>query len=380
MCVSFNLKRFSVRSIVKTILRFSWLCNWIIAMKKCGRQVSLRRKCFRRPSQLLLGQSPSVDEYCSVPNNDAALCTLPSLNVENTDSNMPSKSQRKSGSTMINSISGDLCLPQCYPTLNQSVSGSSIDSGFSGLSRTSSLTSLPPSKRCSAESSSPLVESRRLLSLNRAEVDPIGTEKTNNLSKERGSRVSIDSAGGRILDSEDKISPTIDEAVLSERTQRLSISVEVLDNLLIATQRVVEDAQQSTVNNSQLGPSPPLSQFADVDSEMDGPCHFTIRRHSSADPYIPLTQRPIKQAERKRSTQPSFHRYSASSRFGATEVGDGRSSDKPRARKISACIVCERRNREPTRSAPSVIIKTAMTFVDHQKRRRFSDTLKVPCM
>lgn len=307
----------------------------------------------------------------------------PTLTVVDTDP----RPSRKQGSV---SLSGDASsfsdLKTPLRTLrNQSVSGSSIDSGV-GLSRTSSLSSLPHSKRSSRESpntvdsiSSPLLESQKPLFNNQSEIENTDCEEHSNGAK----------TSRRILDGEEdtvssvtdgdnltqQLGRTSDEDGLSQRPSRVSISSEALANLVIAAQAIVDDVRELPQPGGTRSGQPMhhLSVSSEQPlAERDGPCHVSVRRHSSADPYIPLTQRPNWGVERKRSAQPYFHR-SATNTVGEADS----SSCRGRIRKQSACIVCERKHREPTMSEPSVIIRTAMT-PEHQKKRRYSEVLKVP--
>ena len=343
-------------------------------MKKSERAPSLRRKCFGKSNLHLL------DLHSVLPDKDSSTSHVdahtPTLTVEDVDSKPSPTPRRKLGSVMANTPTGDICLPLDMKhrnhTLNQSVSSSSIDSGID-LNPTSSLSSPSHSKRPSREGfdiSSPLVEATGLVSITERQQPERTETNTKNLSSEEHTdHVPADTCS-RILDGEvfeDVISTAEDEDELTARTERLSISREALDNLWIAAQELLRDAQcqtqaplATTLKKSPLGGS-----ALTLPTERDGPCHINLRRHSSADPCIPLTQRSSRMLERKRSVQPSFHRSSSS-----------KDDDSSRTRKKSACIVCERKQRKTSRSAPSVIIRTAMT-PDHQKKRRYSEILKV---
>ena len=263
---------------------------------------------------------------------------------------------------------------------HQSVSTSSLDSGV-GLSRASSLSSLSQSKRSSKESSnladitSPLFESRL------ASIDKSLSEASGNTDDqdEDCSNVITDKSNSGILDRDDVTGNNIDEDYHTTRTERVSISKEALNELMIAVQKVVADVNKQPeggqvdalnrkaeqVHISNFNSMPPLT------AEKDGPWHKSVRRHSSADPYIPLTQRMKRQTERKRSAQPSFHR----SPISESEEHNGRNNGN--MHNTSACIMCGRKQRETTRSAPRVYIKMPAMIPGHQKMRRFSETLKV---
>ena len=146
---------------------------------------------------------------------------------------------------------------------------------------------------------------------------------------------------------------------LTLRTHRLSIS-RGIEGLQTAVQRLLDDLEQH--NHDQMGQNHKQG-YLDADFESDGPCR-PKRRHSSAGPYVPLTQHQTRDVQRKRSAQPFFHR--------STED----SNNTPRGRKTSACIMCERNHREMAMLAESVIVKTTR-FPDRKKQRRYSEVLKV---
>ena len=149
---------------------------------------------------------------------------------------------------------------------------------------------------------------------------------------------------------------------LTLRTRRLSIS-RGIEDLQTAVQRLLDDLEQQ--NHDQTGQNHKQG-YLDADFESDGPYHPKQRRHSSAGPYVPLTQHLSRKVEskRKRSAQPFFHRSMEDS------------SSTPRGQKTSACIMCERNHREMAMSAESVIVKTTR-FPDRKKQRRYSEVLKV---
>lgn len=346
---------------------------------KLGHSHSLRRKCFANSNLLQLDScSASADQASSTPDDHTpALITVEDAD-DNDHSKQSPKPKRKHAS---NTLSSPLHVKPRFP---HSTSGSSIDSGV-GLSRASSLSSLPcGSKRPSRESSnacavdiaSPLLESQRTLSANRPGADqraniidniPIIRSRSPCPPSDSG----ITGEPTRILNSQsesecilfcDAADDNIDD--LTQRTHRLSISRGAVKDLKSAIQRLLDDLEQQP-QTEQIHKQGGLdADFKSSDQvESDGP-YFPKRRHSSAGPYIPLTQRQSRLVERKRSAQPSLHRSMEDS------------SSTPKRRKPSACIVCERKHKELTMSAESVFVKTAR-FPDHRKQRRYSEVLKV---
>lgn len=349
---------------------------------KLGHSPSLRRKCFKR-CQLDPHHSESADP---VPNTLRNLST-PTFSVEDTDSNVLSKRERKSGSVTVSTPIDEVGSSLHLTLRHQSSSTSSLDSGVS-LSRASSSSSLSQSKRSSKDNSnpgdiaSPPFESKRLASIDELLTEASGNTGTDDQGEDCSNNLKVitdKSNTSILLDRDDAIGSNTDEDYLTTHMKRVSISMEALEDLLIAVNKVVANAnQQSEAGQGALNQKakqlhisnslPPLA------TEKDGSWHDSVRRHSSADPYIPLTQPLKRQAERKRSAQPSFHRSSVSE----SEEDKGRNNG--RMRKTSACIMCGRKQRESTRSAPSVYIKMPAMIPGHQKKRRFSETLKVLCV
>ena len=368
-----------------------------------------------------------------------ALALITVENADNSAQSTPQRSPKPKRKHASNTLSSPPHITPQFSTLSHSTSGSSIDSGV-GLSRASSLSSLPSgSKRPSRDScnavdiGSPLVESRRSLSTNKpgakaasivdipiirsrspcppgdsgsgitdeptrilhnsqsqgillcnSAEDDIGdlTQRTQAsivdipIIRSRSPCPPGDSGSG-ITDEPTRIlhnsqsqgillcnSAEDDIGDLTQRTHRLSISRGAVEDLQTAVQRLLDDLQQQP-QAEQLHMQGYLNtDFKSSDQdESDGPYH-PKRRHSSAGLHIPLTQRQSRQVERKRSDQPFFHR----SMEGSTTT--------PRRRKLSACIVCERKHREPTKSAECVFVKTTR-LPDHRKQRRYSEVLKV---
>ena len=158
------------------------------------------------------------------------------------------------------------------------------------------------------------------------------------------------------------VSSTTDaESSWTERKERVSISKEAIDNLMIAAKEIFNDVQHQSQSKNLT---------SDSRTESDGPFRIAVRRHSTADPYIPLTQHS-RQSEktRKRSVQPFFHHLVPNSdEDGGTFL---------KRRKKSACIMCERKhNNETAESSTSVIIRRATAPLDCQKVRRYSEVLK----
>ena len=341
--------------------------------KKLGHSNSLRRRCFAKSNLRLDSCNTSADEDCS-------MCQTPgdhtqaSINVlvEDADCKRSPNLQRKYGSVTPNiRLSSPQHEKPRFPiALNHSISGSSIDSGV-GLSRASSLSSLPHSKRPSRESSntvdiaSPLLESRQPLGsgAERLSIDDHSrcpSRLSDCIIADEPTRILNSQSEGILSCSNNDDGDDVDD--LTRRTDRVSITRDSVDDLKIAVQKLFNNIQQQPESGHIQ-----RQMHLHVDSVESGP-HFTKRRHSAADPYMPLTQRHqrlSRQVERKRSAQPLFHR----------SMEDSSSSTHSR-RKPSACNVCGRRHREPTMSAPSVIVKTTR-FPDHQKRRRYSEVLKV---
>lgn len=339
------------------------------------RQNSLRRRCFGRLTLHeqcdFYSTSASVDNasYQSPGDNNAIPAPAAAhITVEDADSGSK-QPKRRHGSVTPNALTSPVHAKSRFdPGLRHSISGSSIDSGV-GLSRASSLSSLPyGSKRPSRESSSTLDTASPLLASQKSvnerlsiddrcgspcpHSDSVIADESTNLEILNGSSISE----GSIIDGE------VDD--LSQRAQRLSISRGVVEDLQTAVQRLLVDLQQQPPTGQVLRQRHPANVDCMSSSVVsDSPC-FPKRRHSSADPYMPLTQRVNRQVERKRSAQPFLHR----------SVVD--SSNATRRRKPSGCIVCERKHRKPTLSAESVFIKTAR-FPEQQKRRRYSEVLKV---
>lgn len=349
-----------------------------MSITKLGHLPSLRRKCIIRCQQD--PHSESADPVSSTFGNLSA----PTFSVVDTSSNILSKRERKSGSVTVSTPIDEVGSSLHLTLRHQSSSTSSLDSGM-GLSRASSSSSLSQSKRPSKENyspgdiTSPPFESKRLASVDESlseassNTDGKGEDCCNNLKV----ITSTDKSNISILDRDDTTGSNANEDYLTARMERVNISKEALEDLVIAVHKVVADANQQPeaglgalnrkaerlcISNYSL---PPLA------AEKDGPWHNSIRRHSSAGPYIPLTQPLKRQADRKRSAQPSFHR----SPLSESEENNGRNNG--RMHKTSACIMCERKQRESTRSAPSVYIKMPAMIPGHQKKRRFSETLKV---
>ena len=319
--------------------------------KGLGHSNSLRRRCFGRLNLLECDScSVSVDQAsCHTPDDNAIPAPAAAhITVEDVDSGSK-RPKRRHGSVTPNVLPSP---KSRFPGLCHSTSGSSIDSGV-GLSRASSLSSLPcGSKRPSRESSSTVDTASPLLASQKSVndspcpyIDGIITGEPTNLE---------------ILKEGCTTDDEVDDLTLC--THRLSISRSVVEDLQTAVQRLLDDLQQQPTTG-QVYKQRHLNVDLRSSIESDGSC-FPKRRHSSADPYIPLTRHLSRQVERKRSAQPFFHRLMEDSNCTL------------RGRKPSACIVCERKHREPTLSAESVFIKTAR-FPEQQKRRRYSEILKV---
>ena len=346
--------------------------------KKLEHSNSLRRKVFAKSNLLQLDScSASADQASSTPDDH----TPALITVEDADDNHNKQSHKPKRKHASNTLSSPL---HVKPRFLHSTSGSSIDSGV-GLSRASSLSSLPcdskrPSREssnaCAVDSASPLLEYQRSLSINGPEADQRANIIDNVQAICSGSPCPPSDSGitgepTRILNSQSEsegilLCDAADDDVddLTERTHRLSISRGAVEDLKSAFQSFLESLEQQP-QIEQIHKRGYLdADFKSSDQvESDGP-YFPKRRHSSAGPYIPLTQHQRRQVERKRSAQPFLHQSMEDS------------SSTPRRRKPSACIVCERKLREPTMSAESVFIKTAR-FPDHRKQRRYSEVLKV---
>jgi hypothetical protein len=216
---------------------------------------------------------------------------------------------------------------------------------------------------------SPLLGSQRSLSINRP-----GAERANIIDhdipviRSRSPCPPSDSdRPTRLLDSQcegilccNTAEDDIDDLTLC--THRLSISRGAVEDLQTAVQRLLDDLQrqpQAGQIHKQEGYLGTDLKSSDQD-ESDGP-YRPKRRHSSAGPCVPLTQRQSREVVRKRSAQPFFHQSMKDS------------SSTPRSRKSSACIVCERKQ---AMSAESVFVKTTR-FPDRRKHRRYSEVLKV---
>lgn len=350
-----------------------------MSSKKLGHAKSLRRRCFNLHH--LDSQTEPADQAVS----STVTVHSPALSVEDTDlTEMPSKRERKSGSGTVDSSPGESgsflgCRTQYQAAIRPSQSSSSLDSGL-GLSRASSISSLPHSQRPSRESSnladtaSPLVESKRLVSVDELQSE---TLENDDLINKEDRKVMADKSGsvnsGILTDGEDK--PNCDnnnEDDLVGRMKRFSISAVILDRLVTAVREVVADVTPHTAAAGIPKHTHLHASYSEPLTERDSPCRAPVRRHSSAGPYIPLTQGPKGQAERKRSAQPSFHRS-----FCNNKLEDDSESSSGKVRKTSACIMCRRKQRESTRSEPRVYIKTTPTIPGHQKKRRFSEIFKV---
>ena len=353
--------------------------------KKLAHSHSLRRRCFAKSDLLLsdsCNESGGADQDSSTPKTPDDHTPAALITIEDTDnsnhSQLSPKPRRKHASNTLSSPTHVTPQSPTHGQFSRSVSGSSIDSGV-GLSRASSSSSLSSSsKRPSRESSnavdtaSPLLESQRSLSVNTPgaerpsiiDHDVLGVPVICSRSPPSDSGI-IDEPTGLLHGQREGIlgyntSTTegdIDDLTL--RTHRLSIS-RGIEDLQTAVQRLLDDLEQQ--NHDQTGQNHKQG-YLDVDFESDGP-YRPKRRHSSAGPYVPLTQRPSREVERKRSAQPFFHR----------SVED--SNNTPRGRKTSACIMCERKHREMAMFAESVMVKTTR-FPDRKKQRRYSEVLKV---
>ena len=351
-------------------------------MSKFTHSNSLRRRCFAKSNlhQLDSCNIPADQASSTQKTPDCDYTINPvTIAVEDTNNNshkpLSPKPKRKHASNTLSSPQHNIT-PQLFPTLSHSTSGSSIDSGV-GLSRASSLSSLPcGSKRPSRESSStnhtdiasPLLESQGSLSTNRSAAKRANSIDVPIIRSRCACPPSDSGIIGEptgILNSQNVgILSADDIEDLTQRTHRLSISRGAVENLQTAVERLLDDLEHhpQTEPIHKQGYLDADFKSSDQD-ENDGP-YLPKRRHSSAGPYIPLTQRQTRPVERKRSAQPFFHRSKEDS------------SSTPRRRKTSACIVCERKHRVPTMSAESVFLKTAR-FPDRHKRRRYSEVLKV---
>ena len=346
--------------------------------KKLTHANSLRRKCFAKSNLLLpdsCNESSGANQDPSTPKTPEDHTPAALITVENADNSNPQlspKPRRKHASNTLSSLT-----PQSptHGQLSRSISGSSVDSGV-GLSRASSSSSLlSSSKRPSRASSnavdtaSPLLESQRSLSVNTP-----GAERPSIIdhdvpvicSRSPPSDSGITDEPTRLLDSQSEgilcyntstAEGDIDDLTL--HTHRLSIS-RGIEDLQTAVQRLLDDLEQQNHDQTEQIQK---QGYLNADFETDGP-YCPKRRHSSAGPYVPLTQRLSREVERKRSAQPFFH--------WSTED----SSSTPRGRKTSACIMCERKHRETAMSAESIIVKTTR-FPDRKKQRRYSEVLKV---
>ena len=354
--------------------------------KKLAHSHSLRRRCFAKSDLLLpdsCNASGGADQDPSTPKTPDDHTPAALITIEDADnSNLPQlspKPRRKHASNTLSSPTHVTPQSPAHGQLSRSVSGSSIDSGV-GLSRASSSSSLlSSSKRPSRASSnavdtaSPLLESRRPFSINTPGAERpsiIDHEVPVICSRSPPSDSGITDESTRLLNSQSEgilgyntstAEGDIDDLTL--RTHRLSIS-KGIEDLQTAVQRLLDDLEQ----RDQTGQSH-KQRYLDADfkssdqDESDGP-YCPKRRHSSAGPYVPLTQRQTREVQRKRSAQPFFHRSMEDS------------NNTPRGRKTSACIMCERKHREMAMSAESVIVKTTR-FPDRKKQRRYSEVLKV---
>lgn len=151
----------------------------------------------------------------------------------------------------------------------------------------------------------------------------------------------------------------------SKRPDRMSVDAESFNELLKAAIRVVSKAEEDGRSSESA-----LDEIQNRGIFLKNSLKYDKRRQSHYD-NPELTPPP--QIRRKKSAEPILQRTSSSSLEPARDRS--LSIETTRSRKMSACIICERKRLMSDNTA-SVMIKTTMGK-NIQETRRFSEVLKV---
>ena len=253
---------------------------------------------------------------------------------------------------------------QWHQPLSRTISGASTDSRDSGIERSQQ------SSRASLLSER---SSRNSREMNSTDVVDRGQYESQTILE-----VASDSEGSENSSDNEKFPFTSNDLDSSAQvTRRVSVDSKVLSDLMSAALKLREDIQ----------PVPNSVEEDKVVIEVDGPYrsntwlgsektsrrssnHLSVGRRLSADSRgsVPTHER----VQRKRSAQPYFHSLDNPPHAQNDQT---KRNISHRSRKTSGCIVCDRK-REPTYSAPSVIIKTSVSL-KHPMKRRFSEAHRV---